>query len=129
MRLLFELRDESPCPWYGHVEIVHTEKQEQAIAGRPVIGAHQGRVAMGTPLVKAEQDRPIRVEDLPEVIMGGGRLWLTKERLIPFEAASHIAYPDDRPRALHLAILLPIVRSIAQPVDITTQQSIVKRQH
>jgi hypothetical protein len=29
---------------------------------------------MGTPLVKAEQDRSIRVEDLTEVVMGGSRL-------------------------------------------------------
>ena len=57
---------------------------------------------MGTPLVKAEQDRAIRVEDLPEVVVGGRRLRLAKERLVPFAAASHIAYPDDRPRALHL---------------------------
>lgn len=26
--LLFEARDESPCPWHGHVEIVDTEKQK-----------------------------------------------------------------------------------------------------
>ena len=29
---------------------------------------------MGTPFVKAEQDRSIRVEDLTEVFMGGSRL-------------------------------------------------------
>ncbi len=29
---------------------------------------------MGTPLVKAEQDRSIGVEDLTEVVMGGSRL-------------------------------------------------------
>src|SRR6267154_6102780 len=29
----------------------------------------------------------------------GGRL--TEQRLIPFEAARHVAYPYDRPRALH----------------------------
>jgi hypothetical protein len=56
--------------------------------------------------VKAEQDRAIRVEDLPEVVMGGTRLRLAKERLVPFEAASHIAYPNDRPGALHLGVLL-----------------------
>ena len=52
---------------------------------------------MGTPLVEAEQDRPIRVEDLPEVVMDGRRLRLAKERLVPLEAASHIAHADDRP--------------------------------
>jgi hypothetical protein len=39
-----------------------------------VIGAHQGGMLMGTPLVKAEQDRSIRVEELTEVVMGGSRL-------------------------------------------------------
>ena len=57
---------------------------------------------MGSPPVKAEQDGAIRVEDLAEVVMGGPRLRLAEERLIPFEAASHIANPDDRPRAFHV---------------------------
>ena len=39
---------------------------------------------MGTPLVKAEQDRSIRVEDLTEVVMGGMRLRLV---LRPFARA------------------------------------------
>src|SRR5215470_20303297 len=56
---------------------------------------------VGAPLVKAEQDRSVRVEDLPEIVMGRRRLRLTEQRLVPLEAASHITYPDDRPRALH----------------------------
>src|SRR4029434_9358229 len=104
--LLFEPSDESACPWQRHVEIINTEKQEEAVARLRVIGAHQGGMVVGTPLVKAEQDRAVRVEDLPEVIMGGPRLRLAKERLVPFEAASHIAYRNDRPRALHLGVLL-----------------------
>ena len=59
---------------------------------------------MGTPFVKAEQDRAIRIEDLPEVVVCGSRLRLAEERLVPFEAASHIAYPYDRPRALHWGV-------------------------
>src|SRR5262245_45052161 len=35
--LLFEPRDESLC-WQGHIEIVHTKKQEEAVARLPVIG-------------------------------------------------------------------------------------------
>ena len=59
---------------------------------------------MGTPLVEAEQDRSIRVEDLPEVVMGGRGLGLAKQRLVPPEAARHIAHPDDCPRSLHGAV-------------------------
>ncbi len=56
---------------------------------------------MGTPLVQAEQDSSIRIDDLPKVVMGGECLRLTEQSLIPFEAVRDIAYPDDRPRALH----------------------------
>jgi len=56
---------------------------------------------MGTPLVEAEQDSSIRIDDLPKVVMGGERLRLTEQSLVPFEAVLHIAYSDDRPRALH----------------------------
>jgi len=69
------------------------------------MGAHQGGMPVGTPLVKAEQDRAIRVEDLPEVVMDGRPLRLAKERLVPFEAARDIAYPNDRPCALSLGSL------------------------
>src|SRR3954454_8502551 len=56
---------------------------------------------VGTPLVKAEQDRSIRVEDLPEVVMGGSRLRQAQQRLVPLEAARHIANANDGPRASH----------------------------
>ena len=56
---------------------------------------------MRTPLVKAEQDRSIRVEDLAEVVMVGSRLRQSKERLVPLEAPAHIANANDRPRAPH----------------------------
>jgi hypothetical protein len=88
-------------PLQGHAEIIDTEKQEEAVAGRRVIGAHQGGMLVGAPLVEAEQDSSIGVEDLPKVGMGWRRLGLAEQRLVPMEAARHIAYPDDRPRALH----------------------------
>jgi hypothetical protein len=88
--LLFEPSHESPCPWQDHVEIIDTKEQEKAVARLGVIGAHQGGMLVGTPLVEAEQDRSIRVEDLPEVVMGGSRLRQAKQRLVPFEAARHI---------------------------------------
>ena len=55
-------------------QIVDAEKQEEAVARLPVVGAHQGGMLMRTPFVKAEQDRSIRVEDLTKVVMGGSRL-------------------------------------------------------
>src|SRR5262245_39822204 len=101
MGLLFKPTDESTCSGQSQVEVIDTEKQEEAIARLRVIGAHQRGMLVGTPLVEAEQDRSIRVEALPEVVMGGSRLRQAKQRLVPFEAAGHIAYPNDRPRALH----------------------------
>ena len=53
------------------------------------------------PLVEAEQDSSIRIEDLTEVVMGGLCLGLAEERLVPFEATQHITYADDRPGAFH----------------------------
>jgi hypothetical protein len=76
--LLLEPSDESACPWQRHVEIIDTEKQEEAVAWLRVIGTHQGGMLMVTPQVKAEQDRAIRVEDLTEVVMRGSRLWQAK---------------------------------------------------
>src|SRR5215467_1135618 len=72
------------------------------------------------PLVETEQNRAIRIQDLPEVVMAGRRLGLTEERLIPFEADANVADADDRPCAFHrrtrkcrnvhqvLALLLPL---------------------
>src|SRR5258706_8261593 len=53
------------------------------------------------PLVQAEQDSSIRIEDLTKVVMAGSCLGLAEERLVPFEATRHIAYGDDRPGAFH----------------------------
>jgi len=101
MRLLFESSDERACPLQGGVVIIDQEKQEEAVARLRVVGTHQRRMLMGTPLVKAQQDRSIRVEDLTEVVMGGSRVRLAKQRLVPVQTSSHVAYPDDGPCALH----------------------------
>jgi len=53
------------------------------------------------PLVEAEQDRPIRIDDLTQVGTGGSSLGLAEERLVPFEGTRHLAYADDRPSAFH----------------------------
>ena len=41
VRLLFEPSDERACPLKRQVEIIDTEEQQEAVAGCPVIGAHQ----------------------------------------------------------------------------------------
>jgi hypothetical protein len=53
------------------------------------------------PLVEAEQDGSIRIQDLTKVVMARRRLGLAEERLIPLEAAGNIPYADDRPCAFH----------------------------
>jgi hypothetical protein len=53
------------------------------------------------PLVQAEQDGSIRVEDLTKVVMARSRRGLAKERLIPVEAARDVAYANDRPCPFH----------------------------
>ena len=53
------------------------------------------------PLVKAEQDGSIRIQDLTKVVMARRRLGLAEERLIPLEAAGNVPYADDRPCAFH----------------------------
>ena len=48
---------------------------------------------MRAPLVEAEQDGSIRIQDLTKVVMARRRLGLAKERLVPFEAAADVATP------------------------------------
>ncbi len=66
---------------------------------------------MRAPLVQAEQDGSIRIQDLTKVVMVRRRLGLAKERLVPFDAARDVAYANDRPCAFHR---IPAV-------DLTTQ--------
>ncbi len=58
---------------------------------------------MGAPGVEAEQDRTIRVEDLPEVVMDGSRLRQAKQRMIPFEAVSHVVLLQPHIKYIELA--------------------------
>ena len=73
------------------------------------------------PLVEAEQDRSICIQDLTKVVMPRRRLGLAEERLVPLEAAGNIAYTDDRPCAFHrisavgLASAITRVRLRASP--------------
>ena len=56
---------------------------------------------MGAPLVEAEQDGSIRIQDLTKVGVARSRLGLAKERLVPFEASLDVAYTNDRPCTFH----------------------------
>src|SRR5947207_2321991 len=101
LRLLFKPGDERACPLQCHIEIVDAEEQEQPVARCRVVRARQRRMLVRTPLVEAEQDSSIRIEDLTKVGMARLCLGLAEERLVPFEATRHIAYADDRPGAFH----------------------------
>ena len=78
MWLFFQPANESACPWQSYVKVVDPEEQEEAVARLGVVGAYQRRMLVGTPLVETEQDRSIRVEDLPEVVVGRSRFWQAK---------------------------------------------------
>jgi hypothetical protein len=82
--LLFESGDESACSLQYHVEIVDAEEQEEAVARRRLVRAHQGGMLVRAPLVEAEQDGSIRIQDLTKVVMARTRLGLAEERLVPF---------------------------------------------
>src|SRR5437870_7434888 len=101
VRLLFELGDERACPLQCHIEIVDAEEQEQPVARCRVVRARQRRMLVRAPLMEAEEDSSIRIEDLTKVVMARLCLGLAEERLVPFEATRHIAYADDRPSAFH----------------------------
>jgi hypothetical protein len=55
------------------------------------------------PLVEAEQDGSIRIQDLTKVVMLRRRLGLAEERLVLFQATGDVADADDRPRTFHRA--------------------------
>ena len=99
--LFFQPARESTRPWQSHVKVVDPQEQEKAVSGLGVGGACQRRMLVGTPLVETEQYRSIRVQDLPEVVVGRSRLRQAKQRLIPLGALGHVSYANDRPRALH----------------------------
>src|SRR5437879_13507842 len=85
VRLLFEPGDERACPFQCHIEIVDAEEQEEPVARCRVVPAHQRRMLVRAPLVEAEQDSSIRIEDLTKVGMFGSCLGLAEEGLVPFE--------------------------------------------
>src|SRR6185369_17876744 len=101
VRLFFEPSYKCACPFQRHIEIVDAKEQEKPVARCRLLRAHQRRMLVRAPLVEAEQDGSIRIEDLTKVGMARLCLGLAEERLVPFEAGWHIAYADDRPCAFH----------------------------
>src|ERR1700731_922119 len=99
--LLFEPADERACPLERPVEIVDAEEQEEPVARWRLVRTHQGGMLVRAPLVEAEQDRSIRIQDLTKVVMARRRLGLAKDRLVPFEAGGDVADAYDRPGAFH----------------------------
>ena len=78
------------------------------MAPRP--GSSRGML-MRAPLVEAEQDRAIRIQDLTKVVMTRRRLELAEERLVPFKAARNVLYPDDRPCPFHRVSAVILTRT------------------
>jgi hypothetical protein len=62
------------------------------------------------PLVEAEQDGSIRIQDLTKVVVAQMRLGLAEERLVPFEATGNVADADDRPCAFHRISIVRLTR-------------------
>ncbi len=70
MRLFFQSAGECARSWQSYVEVVYAEEQEEAVAGLRVVGTCQRGMFVGAPLMETKQDRPIRVDNLPEVVVG-----------------------------------------------------------
>ena len=66
----FEARDESACSLECLIEIVHTEEEQESVAGGRAFWAGQRGMIVIAPAMKAEQDGPVGIEDLAEVIVG-----------------------------------------------------------
>ena len=115
MRLLFEPRDEPAGPLQCQVEIVDAKKPEEPIAWCRVVRTHQGGMLVRAPLVEAEQDGSVRVEDLTEVVMAKRRPGLTEDRLMSetrcFVLNKYLARPARSRASLELALIAPVTRS------------------
>ena len=66
MRLLLETKAARPRPLQARVEVVDAEEEQQAVARLRALAARQRRMVVLAPLVEAEQDRAVVVEDLAE---------------------------------------------------------------
>jgi hypothetical protein len=78
MGFLFKPVDQSACPFKGHLVVVDTKKQKKSVPGFSVVRTHQRRMLVRGPLVKAQQDGSIRIENLTPVVMARSRLALAE---------------------------------------------------
>ncbi len=86
MWLFFQPADEGACILQSYVKIVDPKKQEESVAGLGVVGTCQRGMPVRAPLMETEQDRSIRINDLPEIVVGRRCNGLTEQRLVPFQA-------------------------------------------
>lgn len=56
---------------------------------------------MRGPLMKAEQDSSITIQDLTPVFMARRRFGLTEKGLVPLKAFGNVSDPDNRPCPFH----------------------------
>src|SRR5262245_24987111 len=70
MWFFFQPADQRARRWQSRLKVVDQEEQEEAVARLSVVRTCQRGMLVGTPLVETEQDRPIRVDNLPEVVVG-----------------------------------------------------------
>jgi hypothetical protein len=75
MRLFFQPANKSAGHRQNLVKVVYPKEQKQPVAWLGMLGTCQRRMSVRTPRVETEQHRAIRVEKLPEIIMGGSLLW------------------------------------------------------
>ena len=85
---------------------------------------------MSAPLMEAEQDGSIRIQDLTKMVMARKRLGLAKERLVPFEATRDVPYANDRPCAFHRISAVGCAIASAQPLffSVETARAAAARQ-
>lgn len=76
-------------------------KQQQAVAGSRVIGACQRRMLVVAPRMQAQQNRPVRIADLAEIIVRRFARGQPQKRLVPRETAPHVTGSDDGPYTFH----------------------------
>ncbi len=99
--LFLKLCHQGPSSSQCRVKIIYQEEQEQAVARLSMSTTGQCRVLVGSPRVKAKENSPVCVLNLPEVVVVRFRLVEAKQCLIPLEAHRHIVNADDCPKSLH----------------------------
>ena len=74
MRFFVQASDECPCPWQSRIEVIDAKEQEEAVAWRRGLWTCQRGMLVRAPCVQTQQHRSVRIDDLPEIVVGGSRL-------------------------------------------------------